>query len=61
MSKVIRVSEETSERTIIIIIIIIIISISRSRRELLRGLMDDVIELCVPIDVQSYQGLGGNL
>ena len=27
----------------------------------LRGLMYDVVQLSVPIDVESYQDLGGNL
>ena len=35
--------------------------LSGSYREPLRGLMYDVIELSLPIDVESYQGLGGNL
>ena len=33
--------------------------LSGSRREPLTGLMDDVVELSVPVDVESYQGLGG--
>ena len=35
--------------------------LSGSLREPLRVLMDDVLELSVSVDIESYQGLGGNL
>ena len=65
MSRVIRVSEGTSERTDGWCNRIKCSNrcrkLSGSRRKPLRGLMVDVIELSVPIDVEGYQGLGGNL
>ena len=65
MSRVIRVSEGTSGRTDGGCNITKCFSrhrrLSGSRREPLRGLMDDAIELSVPNDVGSYQGFGGNL
>ena len=88
MSRVIRISEGTYEKTDVLCRITECSSrcrkLSGSRREPLTGLMDDVIksisrfirvtegtpertniydveELSVPVDVESYHGLGGNL
>ena len=65
MSRVIRVSEGTFERTDGLCNRIKCSNrcreLSGSRREPLRGLMYDVVELSVPTDIKSYQGLGGNL
>ena len=65
MSRLIRVSEGNCERTDVLRSRIKCYNrrreLSRSRREPLRGLMDDVIELSIPIDVESYQGLEVNL
>ena len=65
MSRFIRVSEGTSERTDGCCSRIKCSNrcreLSGSRRKPLRGMNDDVVELRVPIDVESYQGFGGNL
>ena len=65
MSRVIRVSEGTSERTDVCSSRTKCFSrcrgLSGSRRETLRGLMYDVVELSVSVDVEGDQGLGGNL
>ena len=65
MSRVIRVSEGTFERSDGRSSITKCSSrcqgLSESRREPLRGLSDDVVELSVPVDVEYYQDLGRNL
>ena len=61
MSRVVRVSEGTSERTDVRSSRTKCFGqcrgLSRSRREPLRGLMCDVVEVIVSVDVEVYQGL----
>ena len=58
MSRVIRVSEGTYQKTDVSIKCSNRFrELSGSRREPLRGLCDDVVELSVPVGVESYQGL----
>ena len=65
ISRVVRVSEGTSERTDVRCSRTKCFSqcrgLSRSRRETLRGRMCDVVEVSHSVDVEVYQGFGRKL